>query len=501
MTNFLGGISHVFLDPVALGIFILALLGGLIFGAVPGVSAITLAAIILPFTAFMEPAHAIMLFGVMYVAGVYGGAVTAILFNIPGSPNNAPTAFDGYPMAQKGEAGRAIGAAVTCSALGGVASAILMMTATEPLADWAVRAFGPPEIFALVFFGLTVAGSVGAQSALKGWLSVSLGLLLATVGTSPAGSVPRFNFDTMYLMGGIQFVPVVLGVFAVSEVFIQGQQVISGFRMPPKVGIEFPRIIEFWRLRIAIIRSVLIGFFAGILPGIGATLAAFLGYSEAVRWSKTPERFGKGELEGVVSAETANNAATGAAMIPLLALGIPGGALTAMMLAAFQMHGIDPGPSLFLTGADLVWVVFVAMLFANLAIFVLGYFETKTVVHLLKIPFPILAPVILLLGTIGAYATRNLMLDVWVMYIAGILAFLLRRSGYSMAGIVLGVILGKVGENAFVKAMPILDYDILALLQRPVSLAFILAGLLSIALAVFRHVRSQYLGEHVAEEG
>jgi putative tricarboxylic transport membrane protein len=353
----------------------------------------------------------------------------------------------------------------------------------------------------LVFFGLSVAGSVGAQSALKGWLSVCIGLLIATVGTSPAGSVPRYNFDTMYLMGGIQFVPVVLGVFAVSEVLVQGQNAISGLRMPPKVGIDFPKLIEFWRLRIAILRSMLIGFFAGILPGIGATLAAFLGYSEAVRWSRTPERFGKGELEGVVSSETANNAATGAAMIPLLALGIPGGALTAMMLAAFQIHGIDPGPSLFINSTELVWIVFVSMLFANLAIFLLGYIETKTVVHLLRIPFPILAPIILLLGTIGAYAGRNLMLDVWVMYIAGILAFLLRRSGYSMAGVVLGVILGEVGENAFVKAMPMVDYDVIALLQRPICFILIFAGLASVLFSVFRWIRKPSLATHIGEAG
>lgn len=486
MESLAGGFAAAFLDPVGLGIFALALLGGLVFGAIPGINAITLAAIVLPFTAYLQPAHAIMLFGVMYVSGVYGGAVTAILFNIPGSENNAPTAFDGYPMTQNGQAGRAIGAAVTCSALGGIASAILMMIATEPLAAWAVRAFGPPEILALVIFGLSVAGTVGARSALKGWLSVSLGLLIATIGTSPGGGIPRYNFGSMYLMGGIQFVPVLLGVFAVSEVLAQGQKSGAALAAHPKVAIDFPRLVEFWRLRVAMLRSVVIGFFAGLLPGIGATLAAFLSYSEAVRWSRTPERFGKGELEGVVSSETANNAATGAAMIPLLALGIPGGAMTAMMLAAFQIHGIDPGPALFRTSADLVWVVFAAMLAANCAIFLLGWLETKTVVHLLRIPFWLLAPTILLLATIGAYAGRNLMLDVWVMYIAGILGFLLRRSGFSMAGIVLGVILGKVGEQALVKAMPIVRYDIMTFLQRPICLVLVAAAAVFVAMSIVR---------------
>jgi putative tricarboxylic transport membrane protein len=498
MADFLAGAAHIFLDPIGLMIFVLALLGGLIFGAIPGVSALTLAAILLPFTAQMDPAHAIMMFAVMYVSGVYGGAVTAILFNIPGSPDNAPTTLDGYPMAQQGKAGKAIGAAVTCSAIGGTASAILMMIATQRVADWAVEAFGPAEVFALVVLGLSVAGTVGAETATKGWLSVSLGLLLATVGTSPSGSIPRYNFDTMYLMGGIQFVPVVLGVFAISEVFVQGEHAVTGLRVPPKIGIDFPSFKEFWQLRIAMVRSIFIGFFAGILPGIGATLAAFLSYYEAVRWSRTPERFGKGELEGVVASETANNAATGAAMIPLLALGIPGGTMTAVMLAAFQMHGIDPGPSLFLTGTKLVWIVFAGMFFANISIFALGYLETKTVVHLLRVPFPVLAPIILLLATIGAYAVRNLVLDVWVMYAAGIVGYLMRRSGYSMAGIVLGVILGHVGENAFVKAMPIMDYNVTNFIHQPISITLFAAALGSIFLNSFRAWRRRRMQEKPA---
>lgn len=487
--SFAGAFISIFFDPVGLMTFICALLGGLIFGAIPGVNAIMLAAIVLPFTAYMQPEYAIMLFGVMYVSGVYGGAVTAILFNIPGAENNAPTAFDGYPMAQKGQAGKAIGAAVTCSALGGIASALLMIVATEPLAAWAVRSFGPPEILALVIFGLTVAGTVGARSALKGWLSVTIGLMISTIGMSPGGGIPRYNFDSMFLMGGIQFVPVLLGVFAVSEVLIQGQKRGTSVGKAHSSGIDFPTFLEFWRLRIAIARSMFIGFFAGALPGIGATLAAFLSYSEAVRWSKTPEKFGKGELEGVVASETANNAATGVAMIPLLALGIPGGAMTAMMLASFQIHGIDPGPSLFRNSGDLVWIVFVAILMANFAIFFLGYVETKTVVHLLRIPFSILAPIILLLATIGTYAGRNLMLDVWVMYIAAILGFLLRKSGYSMAGVVLGVILGEVGENALVKAMPIVRYDMLTFIQRPIVFILILGAILCLGFSIRRALR------------
>lgn len=489
MTDFLGGTAHLFGDPVGIVIFLAGLVGGLLFGAIPGVNMLTLGAVILPFTAYMSATHAIMLYAVIYVSGVYGGAVTAILFNIPGSPENAPTAFDGYPMTQQGRSGKAIGAAVVCSSVGGTASALLMMIATPRIADWAVRAFGPQEIFALVFFGLSVAAAVGAGSIWKGWLSVLLGLLLATVGTDPAGGLPRFAFDSYYLLAGIHFIPLILGFFAVSEVFVQGHKIAAGLHLPPKIGVEFPTWREFWRLKFAALRSVVLGFFAGIMPGIGATLAAFLSYNEAVRWSRHPERFGKGELEGVVASETANNAATGAAMIPLLALGLPGGALTAMMMGAFQIHGMDPGPLVFMTAHDLVWVTFAAMFFANVSIILLGFIETKTVVHLLRIPFRILAPAILLLATIGAYALRNLLVDVWVMFLAGIAGYFLRRTGYSVAGIVLGLILGKIGEGAFVKSMQIMHYNFLGFFERPIAAALILLGLATIVVNVVKPSR------------
>jgi putative tricarboxylic transport membrane protein len=487
--DFLQGTLLFVTDPTALLVFACGLLGGMLFGAIPGVNMLTLGAVILPFTIGMEPKHAIMLFSVIYVSGVFGGAITAILFNIPGAPENAPTCFDGYPMTQQGRAGKAIGAAVSCSALGGVGSAILMMVATPAIADWAVHAFGPPEVFALIFFGLCVSASVGARTLWKGWLSVFLGLLLATVGTDPAGGLGRFDFGSYYLLAGIHFIPLILGFFAISEVFTQAEKIVAGTRERPKASLEFPSLKEFWALRYTVIRSMGLGFFAGILPGIGATLAAFLGYNEAVRWSKTPEKFGKGELAGVVASETANNAATGAAMIPLLALGLPGGALTAMMLGIFQIHGMEPGPLIFINSKELVWITFSAMFFANIAILGLGWVQTKTVVHLLRVPFRWLAPGILLLATVGAFALRNLLVDVWIMYLAGIVAYFLRKTGYSAAGIVLGLILGKIGESMFIKSMQIMDYDFLGFAERPIAAVLILAGVATMVASVARHWR------------
>lgn len=484
--NLLFGLGQLIFDPVAIALFFAALIGGMLFGAIPGVNALTLAAILIPFSAYLSPTLGIMVFSVIYVSGVYGGAITAILFNIPGSPENAPTCFDGYPMTRKGLAGKAIGAAVTCSAIGGTASVIVMITATPSIAGWAVRAFGPPEIFAFILFGLSVAATVGATTLLKGWLSIIMGLLIATVGADPAEGVPRFSFGSYYLMAGIGFVPLILGFFAVTEVFVQSRKLTQGIHIPSVVGVDFPKLIEFWRLKLAIIRSAVIGFLCGVLPGVGAVLAAFVSYNEAVRWSRQPQEFGTGKLEGVVASETANNAATGAAMIPLLALGLPGGALTAMMLGVLQLHGITPGPLLFLTNKDLIWVTFGAMLMANLCILVLGYLETKTVVHLLRIPFRYIGPWILLISTVGAYALRNLMLDVWVMYLAGIAGYFMRRGGYSIPGLILGVILGRLGESAFVKTMQMFQYDARVFLERPIAASLIALAVLTVIVGAVR---------------
>jgi putative tricarboxylic transport membrane protein len=238
------------------------------------------------------------------------------------------------------------------------------------------------------------------------------------------------------------------------------------------------------------VTATLGGFATGVgtNAGIGATLAAFLSYNEAVRWSKTPERFGKGELAGVVASETANNAATGAAMIPLLALGLPGGALTAMMMGVFQIHGMEPGPLVFITSVELIWVTFAAMFFANICILALGWVQTKTVVHILRVPFHLLAPAILLIATVGAYALRNLTVDVWVMYLAGIAGYLLRRTGYSVAGIVLGLILGRLGKSSFSKSMQMLNYDILSLFERPIAAGLLVLAIATVAYNIYQAV-------------
>jgi len=309
--------------------------------------------------------------------------------------------------------------------------------------------------------------------------------MIAVVGLDPVGGIERYNFDMPYLAAGIHFIPTILGFFAVSEIFVQAEKKATGSYKAPELSVDFPTFKELWLHKIAVVRSIIIGFFCGVLPGIGATLAAFMGYNEAVRWSKDREAFGTGKIEGVISSETANNAATGAAMIPLLALGLPGGALTAMMVGVFQMHDMEPGPLVFLNSPDLVWVVFAAMFFANLSILLVGFLEAKTIVNLLRIPFQFLAPLILLLATVGAYAVRGLTIDIVVMFVAGVAGFFLRRSGYSVAGIVLGLILGKIGEQTFAQAMQMLHFEFSGFLDRPIALGLLIAGFITILASIY----------------
>jgi putative tricarboxylic transport membrane protein len=303
------------------------------------------------------------------------------------------------------------------------------------------------------------------------------------------GALPRFTFGTLYLTGGINFVPLILGFFAVTEVFVQGQRVAAGTHVASKVAVAYPSFREFWALRLAVIRSATIGWFCGLLPGVGATLAAFISYNEAVRWSPHPEKFGTGEPEGVVAPETANNAATGAAMIPLLALGLPGGALTAIMIGVFNMHDMEIGPLIMVEAHDLVWVLFASMFWASLAILLLGVVEAKGIVHLLRIPFPILAPCILVFATIGTYALRASIVDIYVMFAAGVIGFFMRRSDYSIPAVVMGVILGKIGENVFVQAMVMVDYNFFGFFDLGVSGACMISGILTIIYVTSRHTR------------
>ncbi len=483
------GFNQLFTDPAAIGLFLLGLVAGSFFGAIPGINMLTLGAVLLPFSVQMDAGHAIMLYSVIYCSGVFGGAITAILFNIPGAPENAATAIDGYPMTLRGQSKRAVGAAILCSALGGIVSTFVMIGAAEGISRWAIKAIQPAEVFGIIAVGLAISASVGAKSFWKGWLSVLFGMLLACVGTDPIDSVPRYTFGSYYLYAGIQTVPMVLGVFAMSEILAQatGRGLMSSTNgQGPGLGLQ-----EIWSHRLTVCRATVIGFLSGLVPGVGATLASFVSYGTEKTMAGPDAGFGKGNIRGVIAAETANNAATGAAMIPVLALGLPGGALTAMMIAVYQLHGLEPGPLIFVTSPEIIGLVFAAMLLANIGILALGWVESHTVTHLRRIDIRYLMVFLLILSTIGAYAERNLMIDVWVMFGAGVLAFKLRELGYSLAGLVLGLILGKIGEAAFMKAALLADYSIPVMLSRPITALCLITALVITLAGAYRAIRSR----------
>jgi len=486
MTEFMTATFAVLFDFKTLGIFVAALFSGLIFGSVPGLSTLTLAAVMLPFSVYMETHDAIVFYGAMYIAGVYGGAATAILFNIPGSVENAPTALDGYPMTRRGEASRAVALAIVSSAVGGSISCVLMMLGTEPIARWATEAIGPPEKLAIIAFASAIIAGVGSASLPKKILSFGLGLLIGTIGTDPVGGMDRFAFGNHYIQSGINFSVLILGFFAITEIMVQGKAYVSQTGEVPKLVIKLRVFAEVWAMRIVVIRSTLIGFFVGVLPGAGAALAAFLSYSEAARWSKHPERFGQGEPEGVVASETANNAACGGAMIPLLALGLPGGAFTAVMLGVLELHDITPGPLLLTEKNLLVWMLYAAMFWGSLLILMLGVLESRIITKLLHIPFPLLATFVVVFCVIGSFSIRNSILDVWTMLAAGLIGYVLRGRGYVLASVVMGVILGQLGEEALYQTMQLIDYTPSELMGFPIAIVFFALTLAAFAFTFYR---------------
>ncbi|MBI4490725.1 MAG: tripartite tricarboxylate transporter permease [Deltaproteobacteria bacterium] len=436
--------------------FLLICLGmviGVIAGALPGVTMLMAVVLVLPFTYAMEMAPAILLLFAIYCGGVFGGSITAILFNIPGDPMNVPTAFDGHPLARQGKAPVALGTAIGCSAFGGLVS-VLAMTFASPLLAKVALAFSSVEYFAIVVLGLVSVTVIGTASVLNSIISLLIGLFLATVGIDRVSGVFRFDFGSALLRSGIDFVTVMIGIFAVGEVLERLEMTAGSMEQlhtgRTKVSLPFR---EFWRMRWTIFRSTLVGTLIGVLPGAGATVSAFIGYGVEKQVSKEKDRFGTGVLEGVAAPETANNASTGGAMIPLLALGIPGSGATAVMLAAFLLHGIQPGPLLFSRNLDIVYTIFAGGIIANLLILVSGLLTVRFFVRALQIPDAILGPFIVAFCLVGAYALRNDMADVWIMTIFGILGYFMRRYDYPIPPLVLGLILGPLAEDYFMTSM------------------------------------------------
>ncbi len=472
---------------------------GLICGALPGISGTMAVVLLIPITYSLTPAAAFLLLISTYLSAVFSGSISAILFRIPGAPEAVATTLDGYPMAERGEASKALGWAIAASALGGTFGTLILITLAPQMAKFALS-FGSPEYFALAVAGISVISVMNKGNELKGFICAGLGLFLATIGIDPMVGSNRFTFGSAELMSGVNFIPVVTGLFAVSEVLrkIQG----AGTVDPAKVARSkntrstFPSIGEWLQAgRPALFaRSSILGTIIGILPGVGATTAAVLSYSEGMRWSKTPEKWGTGIPEGILAPESANNAAANGALVPLLALGIPGSATTAVMLGAFIIHGIRPGPTLFTDNIALVYAIFGGSLVSNILFMLYAQPFIRVYAHIIKVPYALLAPIILILCIVGCYSVRNSMMDVWIMFMAGIAGYVLEHYKFPIVSMLLGLVLGSLAETEFRRALITSRGDFMIFLERPISLVLLVIALAAFALPLIlearRHFRS-----------
>ncbi|MBB6214152.1 putative tricarboxylic transport membrane protein [Anaerosolibacter carboniphilus] len=449
---------------------------GVIFGAMPGVSASMAVALAMPFAYAMSPIIAIAFLVAVYCASITGGGITAILFKIPGTPSSAPTTFDGYPMALQGKAGKALGTSLVCSAIGGVVASIAMFLLAPQLANVALK-FGPAELFAVSFLGLSVLTALDSDNIIKTLISGLIGLFLATIGMDPLLAIPRFTWGNSTLLSGIEMIPVMIGMFAITEVLKQTDKpsklVDTG--SGSKVKTDLLTFKEAWTIKWTIIRSSIIGTLVGILPGAGATIASFLSYTTEVKVSKTPEKFGHGAIEGIAASETANNAATGGSMVPLLALGIPGGNAAAIMMSALVLKGVQVGPLLVKTQPDFLSSVFSSMIVTNIIMVIIAMGIAKIFSKILKVPYSILGPAIVLFATIGSFALQNSTGDVMLMAIAGILGFAFSKFKFSSAALVLGLVLGGMTESNLRRAISLENGDIMTVISKPITATLLLA--------------------------
>jgi len=479
MYEALAAMGSVIMDPYLLMLITLTTVLGIVIGVLPGLGSTTGAALLLPFTLTMEPVHAIAVLATIYVAATFAGSITAILINTPGTSAAAATTFDGYPLAQKGEAGRALGIAVVSSTIGGIFSVLVLCLAAPMLARVAYE-FRPPEYFALTIFGLSMLASVGSGGAVRNLIGGVFGVWLATIGAERVTSIERFMFGNYELYEGLSFVPVMIGLFAISELLVQSKKAHVVVEVITLKAVKLPTKEDYKKIWRTIARSSGIGTFIGILPAEGATVASMIGYSEARRWSKNKEEFGKGAIEGIAGAEAANNAATGGAMVPTMVLGIPGSGTTAIILVGLMVHGLRPGPYLFTEQVTTVYQIFGAMLVANLLFLAMGLYFAKLFARISLIPTSLLWPIVFALSVIGAYSLSASLLDVWIALTFGVVGFFARRHGFPVAPIAVGLILGHMVEANLQNSLKMFDGAWWLILTQPLALLFLVLSFLGL---------------------
>jgi len=446
----------------------LGVVSGVLIGAMPGLSATMGVAVMTPLTykMGMGPSFALLL-GV-YCGGVYGGSITAVVANIPGTPSAMMTTIDGYPLGQQGKAGLAIGTAAIASVIGGLFSVVILSFSAFALANVAL-AFSAQEYFAVALIGLAIISVISETSIVRGLISGVIGLLLATMGSDPLLGTPRFTFDNYYLLDGMQTISVLVGFFGLVSCFQMIEKKLGEFTVVREIGRVLPTWKEFKRILPTIIRGSIIGTFIGAVPAAGGSVASIVAYGTEKRMSKQPEKFGKGELKGIAAPESANNATTGGAMIPMLALGVPGDACTAILLGALTIKGLTAGPSLFSENMNVVSCIFILIALANILFFFVGMFGAKYISRIITVPRHYLVPIILVFCMLGAFACRSAVFDIWTLLFIGLIGYIFAKVGLTAAPAVLGYILGNLFEQGFRRGMMLAHGNFLSFLTRPIS--------------------------------
>ena len=482
-TAFLGVLEWNTLLMIFLGVT-----GGIIIGSLPGLTATMGVALLVPFTFGLPFNQSIgMLLGI-FSGSIYGGSISAILISTPGTPASAATLLDGYPLTKKGEAGRALSMSVFASFIGGFTGALIMTFLSPQISKFALE-FSAAEYFGLAIFGLSIIVSVSGKSILKGVMVGFLGLLISTIGMDPVTGYPRFTFGSMNLFEGPAFIPTLIGLFAIAEVFKGIENLESTKRTVSHISSLLPSFADIKKAWKDMAKSSVMGTFIGSIPGAGSDIAAFVGYSEAKRRSKHPEKFGKGAIEGVAAAESANNACSGGAMIPMLSLGVPGDAVTAILLGAFVIQGIQPGPMLYFEDLGTVYSVFSSMLVANIAMLIVGLIGIRFFTKAITVRKSILLPTIFVLSIVGAYSMRNNMFDVWLALSFGVIGYFLHRYRFPISPILLALILGPMAEANLRRALIIADNSLIDIISRPITAIFLILAVASLITSLLRQKR------------
>jgi len=481
-TQFFAGISLI-LSWKVWAANIVGIIIGTIVGAIPGLGPVIAIAVLIPVTFALPTVPAMMLLLGVYQAGIYGGSISAVLFNIPGVPASAATAFDGFPLAQKGQAGKALKIALYASTFGNIFSCLVLLLVAAPLSAVALR-FGPPELAALLLLALTVISAVSGGSMLKGLLSGLLGILFSTVGLDPIWGTARFTMGFPQLENGLALVPVLIGLFAISELLIQVGQPDPTLQIGKNNFFESKStrtskenhvsFLEMWRMRGVMFYSAIIGLLFGILPGIGSTTPAFISYAFARQKSKNPELFGKGALEGVAAPETANNAVTGGALIPLLSFGIPGDAVTAVILGALMIQGITPGPFVFRDNGTQIYALLVGLIISTIPTLIVGRILLRYAVKVLKLKRSIIFSTVLVMCVIGAFSVNNSVSDVAIMCIFGFIGYGLRLLDFPLPPLLIGFVIGKGFEDALRQSLLLSQGSLSIFIKSPIAAGFVI---------------------------